>query len=47
MKLKCKKCGQFFNVEKRNEKLVEKYKTKQLKFAHNAEIKTTQNAVIF
>ena len=26
MKLKCKKCGQFFNVEKRNEKLVEKYK---------------------
>ncbi len=28
MKLKCKKCGQFFNVEKRNEKLVEKYKNK-------------------
>lgn len=28
MKLKCKKCGHFFNVEKRNEKLVEKYKNK-------------------
>ncbi len=28
MKHKCKKCGQFFNVEKRNEKLVEKYKNK-------------------
>lgn len=30
MKLKCKKCGQFFNVEKRNEKLVEKYKNKTI-----------------
>lgn len=47
MKLKCKKCGQFFNVEKRNEKLVEKYKNKTVEICPQCRNKDNQKRSYF
>lgn len=46
MKLKCKKCGQFFNVEKRNEKLVEKYKNKTVEICPQCRNKDNPKGVV-
>lgn len=47
MKLKCKKCGQFFNVEKRNEKLVEKYKNKTVEICPQCRNKEQSKTQLF